>query len=52
MLASVTLLTDVAGAAVAWSAQRPGFWRRLAGGRARHDLPALLAAARNEDRGA
>ena len=51
-LASVTLLTDVAGAAVAWRATRPGFWRRLAGRRAQHDLPALLAAARNEDAGA
>jgi hypothetical protein len=51
-LASVTLLTDVAGAAVAWTARRPGFWRRLAGRRAQHDLSALLAPARNEDRGA
>jgi hypothetical protein len=49
-LASVTLLTDVAGRVAAWRARRPGVWQRLAGRYARHDLAALLAAARSVGR--
>ena len=44
-LASVTLLADDIGDAVAWHARRPGFWQRFAGRHARHDLAALLGGA-------
>jgi hypothetical protein len=43
---AVTLLADGAGDAVAWNLRRPGMWQRLAGRMRRHDLAALLAAAR------
>ena len=48
-LATVTLIADDAGDAVAWRASDPGFWKRIAGRLARHELAPLLAAARRND---
>ena len=48
-LDAVTLLADDRGDAVVWNARRPGLWRRLAGGRQRHDLDALLGGASRDD---
>ena len=45
-LASVTLIADGIGHAALWTARRKSAWRRLAGALARHDVDALLAAAR------
>jgi hypothetical protein len=45
-LASVTLLTEAGGEAIAWHARRPGLWQRLSGRFRRGDLAALLAAGR------
>ena len=47
--ASVTLLADDMGDAVAWHARRPGFWRRFAGRHQRHDLAVLLGGASRDD---
>ena len=48
-LATVTVIAEDAGDAVVWHARRPGFRERIAGRFARHDLAALLAAARKMD---
>jgi hypothetical protein len=42
----VKLITDGAGHAAVWTAQRQSAWQKLRGALARHDLDALLAAAR------
>jgi hypothetical protein len=48
-LQSVTLLADDTGDAVTWRANRPRLWQRLAGRVKRHDLAALLDAARRRE---
>jgi len=48
-LDAVTLLTDGANGARAWTARRPGAWRRMMLPFAHHDLAPLFAAARNDD---
>ena len=47
-LDAVTVLTDNADGARAWTARRPGAWRRMMLPFARHDLAPLFAAARND----
>jgi len=47
-LGAVTLLMDGGTGAVAWTAHRPGPWRRIASHFGRHDLAPLLAAARED----
>ncbi len=46
-LASVTLIADGVGHAALWTARRKSAWQRLAGALARHEVDALLAAARD-----
>ncbi len=46
MLDTVTLITDGVGHAAVWMARRKNPWQKLRGALARHDLGALLAAAR------
>lgn len=48
-LHTVTVITDGAGDAVAWTAGRFGWWRRIADGFTTHDLAPLFAAARTDD---
>ena len=48
-LDAVTLVVDDAGDAVVWHARQPSLRRRLAGRFARHDLAALLGAAKRND---
>lgn len=47
-LDGVTLLTESGDGARAWTAHRPGAWRRLMLPFARHDLAPLVAAARKD----
>jgi hypothetical protein len=47
-LDAVTLLTESAGGTRAWTAQRPGAWRRMMLPFAHHDLAPLFAAARSD----
>lgn len=45
-LRTVTLVADDVGDAVTWRVDRPPFWSRMVGAIERHDLAALVAAAR------